>query len=85
MVTITGGKCVETATVYFPGEKAAGIHSTSFNLEVWIDPGMVESDEDFLKMVAEIREKIKNLYEMMVGYTPEVWFDYEVNDDWVYP
>ena len=70
-------KPIETATVYFAGEKAAGIHSATFSVEVWIDPVQFDDNTEAKEFIDDIREGLRRTFETMLGYTPIVLFDFE--------
>ena len=70
-------KQINSASVYFAGERAAGIRSAHFNLEVWIDLGAIDKKEQ-LQYLTEVRSSIAKTYELMLGQKPTfVLFDFE--------
>lgn len=68
---------IESATVYFPGERAAGIRPATFRLTMFIDP-LCFTDEDWPGVVEDARTKIVDLYDHLHDDgVPQVTFDYE--------
>jgi hypothetical protein len=70
-------KPIESATIYFPGELAAGLRATSFKAEVWIDPSSFDEGQ-VPAWLEEIRSKIREAYEVIMGEPPSVLFDFEI-------
>lgn len=70
-------KPIESAMVYFAGERAVGIPSASFKVELWADMRAMAT-EDHEEYLRELREKISEMYEAMIGEKPTwVMFDFE--------
>ena len=67
---------INQVTIYFRGESSAGISAQTFNVPVFIDLNDLTPLEkgDLLK---DIRLGFANLYELMIGETPEITFDFE--------
>jgi hypothetical protein len=66
-------KPIESVTIYFRNDPSVGIHSATFQMEVFIDP-MTQGDD-----LNETRTKIADLYEYLEGDKPTwVRFDFEI-------
>jgi len=66
-----------SASVYFAGERAAGLSSHTYNLDLWIDLN-VFSEKDAWEHLEEMRKSIYSTYELMLGEPPTwVMFDFE--------
>jgi hypothetical protein len=73
-------KPISKASVYFAGERNAGISSTYFNLDVWIDLGCFVDKDQALDLIYlnDVRQSIADTYELMMGEKPTwVLFDFE--------
>jgi hypothetical protein len=71
-------KPIESATIFFAGDRSVGISSASFDLEMFFDPNCF-TPEQVPNCLKEIKNKIKDLYESIQGETPNaVLFDYEI-------
>lgn len=68
---------IKSATVYFAGDRSVGIHSATFNVELWADLGVL-AFEDHEEYLLDLRTKISDMYEAMHGEKPTwVMFDFE--------
>lgn len=73
-------KYIKSATIYFAGDRSVGIPSTSFEMETYfsLDELTDDSGEQHF-ILKEMRTKISDLYEHMIGETPTwVMFDFEI-------
>ena len=75
---INSMKPVESATIFFEGEKNAGIAPTSFNVELFIDLDAIAEGEQ-KNYLEEIRQSFLNTYELIVGERGFMRFDFEID------
>ncbi len=73
---------IKSATVFASGDRSVGIPSVEYRVECWIDLGCV-AIQDGPKLLGDIRQKLKEAYEIMVGEPVEVLFDFEAENKWV--
>jgi hypothetical protein len=77
-------KIIESATVFFEGDRSVGIPSTSFVISLYIDPTDYDNGPDkttgITAVLRDVRQKISELYELIQGDKPSgVMFDFEVD------
>lgn len=71
-------KPIESLAVVFGSDMAAGIRTTYFNLETFIDLNCFSfSEQEAIDYLTKIKNDVINLYERMIGEKPSVLFDYE--------
>ncbi len=73
-------KAIESATVFFAGDRSVGIPSASFDVQMYIlwDDLPEDSGEQH-SALKTIRTKLCDLYEHLQGDTPtSVMFDFEI-------
>ena len=72
-------KYIENVTIHYAGEKAAGIASATFSMEVYFDLSDMSDDSgEKHSILKRIRKQISDLYEEMHGDPPTfVMFDFE--------
>lgn len=76
-------KTINSATVYFAGDRSVGIPSASFDVQLFITPDDFGNGPDetagFATALTETRKKIFELYEFINGDAPTwVRFDFEI-------
>jgi hypothetical protein len=76
LITVKPTKPIESATILVVGDPPVGIHHTSLNVELWMDPTMLE-DKDVGPWIEKVRSHLVAAYEEMSGSRCRVMFDYE--------
>ncbi len=76
-------KKIESATVFFAGDRNVGIPSMQFDIQLYIDPTDYDNGPDtttgFTATIRDTRQAISDLYERIQGETPSsVLFDFEI-------
>lgn len=73
-------KPIESATVFFQGDRSVGIPSVSFDVQMYIEwDDLPEDSGEQHSRLKTIREKLIELYEELQGDTPSgVMFDFEI-------
>ena len=74
-------KGINSATVYFAGERMAGIASQTYDVTLWIDPNWYADETK--EILEQTRTKIKELYTFIHGGESPTWvmFDFEIEED----
>lgn len=71
---------IEKAVISFLGDNSVGIHSATFNLEMYLDIG-IYTEKRGKEIMEGVRLEISNLYELINGDAPDyVLFDFEVRE-----